>query len=147
MATRHTPPRPTHDPDRFHLRPNTHYTEEPSSLSTDSDRAFTRVRGGGFVTREMLEQALQDLHRGGQWLPSMLVDLRDVAGYEASCLHPATQFLHDAATLGLTRIALVASSSVMRTASQVVASALSVELRAFEHEPHAAEWLQGSALI
>ena len=77
-------------------------------------------------------------------LRSMLIDLRNVAGYEASCLRPAAQFLREAPQLGLTRIALVATSSVMRTASQLAASSLRVELRMFEHEPHATQWLQGS---
>lgn len=90
----------------------------------------------------MLEQTLRDLRHEPERHPAMLVDLRDVAGYESSCLDPAAEFLRDAATLGLTRIALVASSSVVRTASRMAAFASAVELRTFEHEPHATEWLQ-----
>ena len=126
------------------LPPLTHYTEEPSTLSACSGHAYTRVHGGGFVTREMLERTLRELRGGSELSRSMLIDLRNVAGYEASCLRPAAQFLREAPQLGLTRIALVATSSVMRTASQLAASSLRVELRMFEHEPHATQWLQGS---
>lgn len=73
----------------------------------------------------------------------MLIDLSEVAGYESACLRPAKQFLQEAASLGLTRIALVASSTVMRTATRLAASSVPVELRTFEHEPHAASWLAG----
>jgi len=121
----------------------THYTEEPSSLSARSGLAFTRVHGGGFVTYEMLEQTLHDLRQAprDERAPSMLVDLRALAGYEASCLRPAQQFLRDASSLGLTRIAVVASSSIMRTASRLAASSLPLELRTFEHGPNAERWL------
>ncbi|MEM9460977.1 MAG: STAS/SEC14 domain-containing protein [Myxococcota bacterium] len=125
------------------MPPSLHYTQEPSRLCATSDASYTRVRGGGFVTREMLEQALDDLRRTPQTQRpgAMLVDLREVAGYEASCLRPAQQFLHEAVSLGVSRIALVAPSSVMRTASQVAAHPLPVELRTFEHEPSAQRWL------
>ena len=123
----------------------THYTEEPSALSASPGRAFTRVRGGGFVTREMLEETLDDLRRSAErWDgDAVLVDLSEVAGYESACMRPAKQFLLDAASLGLTRIALVASSSVMRRATQLAASTVAVEIRTFEYEPHAARWLAG----
>ncbi|MEX1369182.1 MAG: STAS/SEC14 domain-containing protein [Nannocystaceae bacterium] len=125
------------------MAPLTHYTEEPSTLSSRSGRAYTRVHGGGFVTREMLERTLRDLRR--QPSPAVLVDLRDVAGYEAACLASAAQFLRDAPSLGLTRVALVGSSTVMRTASQLLASSVPVELRTFEHELQASQWLQAPA--
>lgn len=120
-----------------------HYTQQPSQLLSTSGKSYTRVHGGGFVTREMLEQALDDLRRTPQQQRpgAILVDLREVAGYEASCLRPAHQFLHEAVSLGVSRIAVVASSSVMRTASQVAAHRLTVELRTFEHEPSAKRWL------
>lgn len=125
------------------MSPPIHYTEEPSQLLSICDAAYTRVRGGGFVTREMLERALDDLRRTPQQhrRGAILVDLREVAGYEASCLPPARQFLHEAVSLGVRRIALVAPSSIMRTASQVAAHPLPIELRTFEHEPSAQRWL------
>ncbi len=119
----------------------THYTDSPSRLSATSDHAITRVHGGGFVTCEMLEQTIADVRHAATRPGGMLVDLRDVAGYEASCLRPARQFLRDAPSLGVARIALIASSSVLRTATRLAASSAGVELRTFEHEPHAQQWL------
>jgi hypothetical protein len=121
----------------------THYTEEPSRLSTTSSAAYVRVHGGGFVTREMLEQTLEDLRRSPREARpgAMLVDLRAVAGYESACLLAARQFLRDAPDLGLQRIALVATSSVMHTASRLAAHSLAVELRTFERELSAVHWL------
>lgn len=102
-----------------------------------------RVHGGGFVTREMLEQTLDELRRAAREARprAMLVDLRAVAGYESACLLGARQFLRDAPDLGLQRIALVASSSVMRTGSRLAAHSIVVELRTFEHELSAIHWL------
>lgn len=122
-----------------------HYTQQPSSLSTSATPDYTHVHGGGFVTRKMLEATLDGLREqrgpGGSG-GSVLVDLRHVAGYEATCLRPAHEFLHQARSFGLTRIAVLAPTSVMRTASRLVASAVSVDLRTFAHEQSAHRWLR-----
>ncbi|MCA9710011.1 MAG: STAS/SEC14 domain-containing protein [Myxococcales bacterium] len=122
---------------------HTHYTQEPSLLRTTSGMGYTHVRGGGFVTREMLEQTLEELRRtpphgrpGG-----VLFDLRHVSGYETACLRPAHRFLYEARSLGVARIALIAESSFIHAASRMAADDLPVELRAFDHEPSAARWL------
>ncbi|MCH9681421.1 MAG: STAS/SEC14 domain-containing protein [Deltaproteobacteria bacterium] len=110
--------------------------------------SLARVHGGGFVTREMVERVLDEL-RGAQRgrTRAILVDLTEVAGYEATCLRPAQQFLREASTLGLSRIALVAPSSIVRTATRLAAPALAVELRTFDFEPHAAQWLEVSQAV
>lgn len=121
----------------------THYTEEPSHLSTTRSAAFVRVHGGGFVTREMLETTVQELRQAAldARLGALLVDLRAVAGYETACLLAVDQFLREATALGVHRIAVVAASSVLRTASRLAAHAVVVELRSFEHERSALQWL------
>jgi SpoIIAA-like len=102
-----------------------------------------RVQGGGFVTREMLERAIDDVCRTARdaHCGAVLVDLRAVAGYETACLLAARQFLREAPGLGLQRIALIATSSVMHTASRLAAHTVAVELRTFEHERSALQWL------
>lgn len=101
------------------------------------------------MTREMLEQTLDELRREAHLshTGAMLVDLRDVAGYETSCLALALQFLREAPSIGFRRIALVASSSVLRTASRLAAQGVPVELRTFEHEPSAVQWLDGPGVV
>jgi hypothetical protein len=126
------------------LARRTHYTEEPSRLCTAPGAAFIRVHGGGFVTRDMLEQVVEELRAGPREarLGGLLVDLRAVAGYETACLLPVRQFLREAPTIGVQRIAVVATSSVLRTASRLAAHRVVVELRTFEHERGALQWLQ-----
>jgi hypothetical protein len=121
----------------------THYTEEPSRLSTTSTAAFMRVHGSGFVTREMLEGTVEELRQGFRdtRLAALLVDLRAVAGYESACLLGVRQFLREAPTLGVSRIAVLATSSVLRTASRLAAHTVVVELRTFEQERTAQQWL------
>jgi hypothetical protein len=122
----------------------THYTEEPSRLCTAPSGAFIRVHGGGFVTRAMLEQAVEELRASVREarLGDLLVDLRAVAGYDTACLLAVRQFLREAPAIGVQRIAVVAASSVLRTASRLAASSVTVELRVFEHDRSALQWLQ-----
>jgi len=120
-----------------------HYTEEPSRLSLARGAAFVRVHGGGFVTRDMLDATVEELHTSSREarLGALLVDLRMVAGYETACLLSVRQFLREAPALGVHRIAVVATSSVLRTASRLAAHTVVVELRTFEHERTALQWL------
>lgn len=125
-----------------------HYTEEPSRLSTTRMAAFIRVHGGGFVTRDMLDGTVDELRQGFRDTrhAALLVDLRAVAGYESACLLGARQFLREAPTLGVSRIAVLATSSVLRTASRLAAHTVVVELRTFEHERTALQWLHPSGV-
>jgi len=127
----------------------THYTEEPARLSITRSTAFVRVQGGGFVTRDMLEQTVEELRQGAPEarLGALLVDLRAVAGYESACLLAVRQFLRDAPALGVHRIAVVATSSVLRTASRLAAHTVAVELRTFEQERSALQWLHPAGVV
>lgn len=125
----------------------THYTEEPSRLYTTSSAAHARIRAGGFVTREMLEQTIEELRRDGHMRHGVLVDLRAVTGYESSCLLAARQFLRDAPRMGLRRIALVGSSSVMHTASRLAAYRAAVEIETFHDDRSAVQWLQPQGVV
>ncbi len=143
-----------HDPP---LARPTHYTEEPSRLSTTygsghgsaQGSALVRVHGGGFVTRDMLEQTVEELRASAREarLGALLVDLRAVAGYESACLLPVRQFLREAPALGVHRIAVVATSSVLRTASRLATQGMMVELRTFDHEPAALQWVHPPSAV
>jgi hypothetical protein len=74
---------------------------------------------------------------------AILVDVRDVAGYDYECTSRAQEWLHHAYRLGIQRIAFVASSNVVRTATLLAARSSNVALRAFEHEHAAERWLAG----
>lgn len=127
----------------------THYTEEPSRLSLARSATFIRVHGSGFVTRDMLDATVEELRTGSREvrLAALLVDLRMMAGYETACLLAVRQFLREAPTLGVHRIAVVATSSVLRTASRLTAHTVAVDLRTFEQERSALQWLQPAAAV
>lgn len=101
------------------------------------------VEGVGFVTRAMTEEALAPFLLGNEdTLGRVLVDLRDVSGYEAECVEIARHWLRRAQTLGIERIAFVANSSVVRTATEVVARHLGAPLRTFATPEGAQHWLE-----
>jgi len=95
------------------------------------------------LTKKMLDEALAPLGcsqtRGG-----VLVDLRDVAGYESGCATRAREWLSNARQWGLRRVAVVTSSSVLRTAGHMAAYQCGVEFRMFEREDRAEQWLKAA---
>lgn len=103
------------------------------------------VRGGGFVTRELIDDALRRFHEDGGVPHRLLIDVRDVAGYDRNCGPVARDLLARAHNLGVRRIAFVASSRVLRTATALVAGRSLVDLRAFEHPASARRWLDVDA--
>jgi hypothetical protein len=121
-----------------------HYTQMPSELKTSCDvrTNFVQVRGGGFLTQDMVGATL-DQWRVGDAMPSeVLVDLRDVAGYESGCAEIAHQFLESAKQHGVRRIAFVATSAVLRTAAKLVLGGSGVRVRFFADELAAKVWLE-----
>lgn len=120
-----------------------HYTRTPSAMrmACDIGDASVRVLGGGFVTRDMVGATL-DHWRGEEGGPSaVLVDLRDVAGYESGFAIIAADLIEGVAKCGVRRVALVASSSVLRTAARVVAPHSGVHVRCFDDDLAAKRWL------
>lgn len=116
------------------------FSRQPAELSAlTEDEGVLSVRGGGFVTRQLMD----DLLARARVRPprSVLVDVRDIAGYEHACRPAARELVAHAAAMGIDRIALVASSTVMRTAAHVLASGAPIPLRAFEDPAQARRWL------
>jgi ABC-type transporter Mla MlaB component len=120
-----------------------HYTQLPSELHTACDlgAAVAHVRGGGFLTREMVDATLDQWRHAEDMPACVLIDLRDVAGYEAGCAAIAHEFLRQAQGHRLRRIAFVATSSVLRTAAQLVAPQADVRVRVFADASAAQHWL------
>jgi hypothetical protein len=124
------------------MAPLRHYTQEPSQLAARrAAGAAVEIHGGGFVTREMLGRTLAQWVQRDEAPPEILVDLRDVAGYEEGCARMAAEWLRRAHRLGVRKIAFVASSTVLRTATRLAATSSYVRLRTFEHERAARTWL------
>lgn len=124
-----------------------HYTQTPSAMRVACDivDASVRVLGGGFVTRDMIGATL-DHWRDGQTAPAgVLVDLRDVAGYESGFAAIAAELLEGVRDCGVRRVAFLASSGVLRTAARAVAEKLDpdrgVRVACFADERAAKRWL------
>lgn len=127
------------------MAPTKHYSQLPDALeATPEDDALLHVRGGGFVTRDMLNRVLDRYgpNSGRPPPPSLLIDLRDVAGYDSEVSAQARTLLDAAPRLGVERIAFVGSSTVLRTASRLADRQGSpIAVRAFDHERPARAWL------
>lgn len=126
-----------------------HYTQTPSAMRVACDivDASVRVLGGGFVTRDMVGATL-DHWRDGETAPlGVLVDLRDVAGYESGFAAIAAELLEGVRDCGVRRVAFLASSAVLRTAARAVAEDLGpdrgVRVACFADERAAKRWLDG----
>lgn len=120
-----------------------HYTQTPSAMRVACDLADAAVRvlGGGFVTRDMLGATLDDWRDGEAAPAGVLVDLRDVAGYESGFAVFAAELLEGIGRCGVSRVAIIASSAVLRTAASVVAPTTGVHVRCFHDERAAKRWL------
>lgn len=93
----------------------------------------------------MAEDALSSFP-DGTGLPSLvLIDLRNVSGYEAPCVEVAREWLARARSCGVERIAFVANSSVVRTSTAVMAGHLEAPLQTFSVPDRAKAWLTASA--
>jgi hypothetical protein len=72
----------------------------------------------------------------------VLCDLRGVSGYADGTSSLAREWLRRLELADVRRVALVAGSSVLRTAVRLVASGLSMQLRCFTGVDAATRWLR-----
>lgn len=123
-----------------------HYTQLPSQLRSEtcSTAAVVRVTGTGFVTLAMLEETLRELEQESLatgLAVGLMVDLREIVGYESSCVVRFGEWLESADRYGVQRVAVVAASSVLRTATRLVAGRVDVQLATFDGKAAAQAWL------
>ncbi|MBL4685291.1 MAG: STAS/SEC14 domain-containing protein [Nannocystaceae bacterium] len=138
-AVRREPSEPVSIPPR----PLVHYTQQPSRLEAcnDNDKAVLRLQGGGVLTVTIIEQAFSRMRESQSVPPNLLIDLRDVAGYESHAVACANSLLEHAPAYGVRRIAFLASSGAVHAAAQVASSRAIVPLRSFANERSARDWL------
>lgn len=123
-----------------------HYTQQPSQLRSETctAAAVVRVTGTGFVTLAMLEETLRELEQGSlapDLAVGLMIDLREIVGCESRCVARFGEWLKTAGRHGVQRVALVAASSVLRTATRLVAGRLEIQLATFGGEAAARAWL------
>lgn len=132
-----------------------HYSQQRSAVNSTLELGIgggadvLRVRFQGFIDvaelGERLEAILERLRR--ETPNGLLCDLRPVAGYGPGTPTMARDGLVLARRVGVRRVALVVNSSVVRTAAQVLARDLRLELRCFFGEAEALRWLDGLARV
>ncbi len=125
-------------------RPLRHYTDDPSNLRADLRGFVLRIEGTGFVTRAMVDATLSPYDAERNIPQRVLIDLRNVSGYEDHCVAVATEWLAHARKRGVERIAFVANSAVVRTATDLASQRAGVPLRTFRHDDSAERWLSCS---
>lgn len=125
-------------------KPERHFTDLPSGLAIEVRDRVLCVEGAGFVTRTLAEESLRPFLSAGPVPDSVLVDLRNVSGYQADSTQLAQSMLAQARGFGVRRIALVANSSILRTAAEVIAQHLHAPLHTFESREGAQSWLADS---
>ena len=117
-----------------------HYTQEPSRIEARHEDEVLHLRGGGFVTDAMVAEAFREM-RDRPRQPNLLIDVRDVAGWDSRAVARAARLLHKAPELGVQRIAFLASSSAVDLATRMASTRTGVPLRTFDHEHSARSWL------
>ncbi|MFO7565465.1 MAG: STAS/SEC14 domain-containing protein [Enhygromyxa sp.] len=128
-----------------------HYSQQRSAVNSTLELGISgsvdvlRVRFQGFIDVAELGERLHGiLERLRRETPSgLLCDLRPVAGYGPGTPGLAREGLVLARQVGVRRVALVVNSSVVRTAAQLLARNLRLELRCFLGEAEALRWLDG----
>lgn len=128
-----------------------HYSELHSAFESSFERGghgdedVLRVHLQGYIDVAMLDDRIDELiERIERHTPSgILCDMRTVAGYGHGTQLLAREWLAIAQRAGIRRVAVVASSSVLRTAALLLARDLQLELRCFLGETEALRWLAG----
>jgi len=128
-----------------------HYSQQRSAVNSTLELGLggnvdvLRIRFQGFIDvtelGERIEAILDRLRR--ETPTGLLCDLRPVAGYGPGTPALAREGLALARKVGVRRVALVVNSSVVRTAAQLLARNLRLELRCFLGEAEALRWLDG----
>jgi hypothetical protein len=124
--------------------PTKHYTQLDSQLLAavvQGPEGFVlTVRMGGFVSTTVAERVVAEVDARDA-SPGVLVDLRDVAGYDADAVRVANVWLRSARRRDVRKIAFVTSSSVLRTAITIAGRGTGVVLSTFDDEATARLWL------
>ena len=125
-----------------------HYSQLRSDVSSTvepglGDADLLRLHLQGFIDVGMLRDRLGDLiERSESHAPAaVLCDLRTVSGYGPGTPALAREWFMLARRAGIRRVALVATSSVLRTAALMLAHDLDLELCCFLGETEALRWL------
>ncbi len=126
-----------------------HYSQLPADIveHKDGPDAPLELRAQGFLTAEITGACIQRLHdraksptSGAGLDDAVLIDLRDAVGYESQVPGMVAAWFGAAHLLGVRRIAMVANSSVLRTALATLSGG-PTPVRCFPTHTAALRWL------
>jgi hypothetical protein len=131
-----------------------HFSQLRSSVDASFDsvhepeRPILTVQMQGFIDIAIMREHVDSLaHHLQPAAPiGVLCDLRGVSGYAHGTSALAREWLARVQGAGVRRVALVAGSSVLRTAVRVIASELRLQLRCFNGIDSAQRWLRGESI-
>jgi hypothetical protein len=131
-----------------------HFSQLRSSVDATFDsglepeRMLLTIRMQGFIDVTILHEHVDSITRHLQpFTPlGVLCDLRGVTGYAQGTSALARDWLARVQASGVRRVALVAGSSVLRTAVRLIAAELRMQLRCFTGVDAAQRWLRGESL-
>jgi hypothetical protein len=136
-----------------------HFSQLHSSVDSTFDRGIEpegiepeppllTVQMQGFIDVALLREHVESIDRQLAESPPLgvLCDLHGVSGYSQGTSTLAREWLARVQAAGVRRVALVAGSSVLRTAVRVIASELRLQLRCFTGVEAARRWLRGESL-
>ncbi|MFV8753394.1 STAS/SEC14 domain-containing protein [Nannocystaceae bacterium ST9] len=127
-----------------------HFSQLSSSVDStyegglEPDRAILRIEMQGFIDVAMLRERVESLvHQLDHEPPAgVLLDLLGVSGYGQGTRTLAREWLLRVQAAGVRRVALVAGSSVLRTAVAVISGGLHMQLCCFTSVELATRWLR-----
>jgi hypothetical protein len=128
-----------------------HYSQLSSAVVSSFERGHgdsdvLRLHLQGYMDVGMLDDRIGELieHIERETPGGILCDLRAVAGYGPGTQTLARKWLVIARRAGISRVAIIATSSVLRTAALMLARDLNLELRCFLGEAEALRWLSAN---
>lgn len=129
-----------------------HFSQVPSAVNSQleapaerGDSGLLRIELQGFIDTAILGEQLASVEAQLECRAptDVLCDMRAITGYGSGTSTIARAWLADARRRGVRRVALIATSSVLRTAVALIASRVGIELRCFLGETEARRWLDG----
>lgn len=122
-----------------------HSSVESTLQGCEAERSLLYIEMQGFIDVPMLREHVDTLAQRLGLTPPQLVlcDLLGVSGYADGTSKLAREWLRGLELAGVRRVALVAGSSVLRTAVRMVANGLSMQMRCFSSIESANRWLRG----
>ena len=122
--------------------PSMHYSQQNATIRSTRTGHTECTKLSGFITAPILTKQFSSWDDSWETPPkSMLIDLQQVTGYGPGTVILVRSRLRKAQRDGVQSIALIAVSSVLKTAAHVLSQHLHINLQCFERRSTGEHWL------